>query len=86
MTYEYDNLRRIVKTSAKTGEEAGIPTVYNEYTYDEQRGYLVEIRHITDGNAANDVVYSFEQDALGRQTAVKVGNQTTGTLIHSATI
>ena len=76
VTYEYDNLRRIVKTSAKTGAEAGIPTVYNEYTYDEQRGNLVEIRHNTDGNAANDVVYSFEQDALGRQTAVKVGNQT----------
>jgi hypothetical protein len=49
-------------------------------------GNLVEIRHNTDGNAANDVVYSFGQDALGRQTAVKVGNQTTGTLIHSATI
>lgn len=75
VTYEYDNLRRIVKTSAKTGAEAGIPTVHNEYTYDEQRGNLVEIRHNTDGNAANDVVYSFEQDALGRQTAVKVGNQ-----------
>ena len=76
VTYEYDNLRRIVKTSAKTGAEAGIPTVHNEYTYDEQRGNLVKIRHNTDGNAANDVVYSFEQDALGRQTAVKVGNQT----------
>ena len=76
MTYEYDNLRRIVKTSAKTGAEAGIPTIHNEYTYDEQRGNLVKIRHNTDGNAANDVVYSFEQDALGRQTAVKVGNQT----------
>ena len=58
------------------GAEAGLPTVHNEYTYDEQRGNLVEIRHNTDGNAANDVVYSFEQDALGRQTAVKVGNQT----------
>ena len=57
------------------GAEAGLPTVHNEYTYDEQRGNLVEIRHNTDGNAANDVVYSFEQDALGRQTAVKVGNQ-----------
>ena len=76
VTYDYDNLRRIVKTSAKTGAEAGIPTIHNEYTYDEQRGNLVEIRHNTDGNAANDVVYSFEQDALGRQTAVKVGNQT----------
>ena len=76
MTYEYDNLRRIVKTSAKTGAEAGIPTIHNEYTYDEQRGNLVEIRHNTDENAANDVVYTFEQDALGRQTAVKVGNQT----------
>ena len=76
VTYDYDNLRRIVKTSAKTGAEAGIPTVHNEYTYDAKRGNLVEIRHNTDGNAANDVVYSFEQDALGRQTAVKVGSQT----------
>ena len=68
------------------GAKEGIQTVHNEYTYDAQRGNLVEIRHNTDGNAANDVVYSFEQDALGRQTAVKVGNQTTGTLIHLATI
>ena len=75
VTYEYDNLRRIVKTSAKMGAEAGLPTVHNEYTYDAKRGNLVEIRHNTDGNAANDVVYTFEQDALGRQTAVKVGNQ-----------
>ena len=58
------------------GAEAGLPTVHNEYTYDAKRGNLVEIRHNTDGNAANDVVYTFEQDALGRQTAVKVGNQT----------
>ena len=86
VTYEYDNLRRIVKTSANVGAKEGTQTVHNEYTYDEQRGNLVEIRHNTDGNFANDVVYSFEQDALGRQTAVKVGNQTTGTLIHSATI
>ena len=76
VTYAYDNLRRIVKTSAKMGAEAGLPTVHNEYTYDAKRGNLVEIRHNTDGNAANDVVYTFEQDALGRQTAVKVGNQT----------
>ena len=76
VTYEYDNLRRIVKTSANVGAEEGIPTVHNEYTYDEQRGNLVEIRHNTDGDSANDVVYTFEQDALGRQTAVKVGNQT----------
>ena len=75
VTYEYDNLRRIVKTSASVGAKEGIPTVHNEYTYDAKRGNLVEIRHNTDGNAANDVVYTFEQDALGRQTAVKVGNQ-----------
>ena len=75
VTYEYDNLRRIVKTSANVGAKAGIATVHNEYTYDAKRGNLVEIRHNTDGNAANDVVYTFEQDALGRQTAVKVGNQ-----------
>ena len=76
VTYAYDNLRRIVKTSAKMGAEAGLPTVHNEYTYDAKRGNLVEIRHNTDGNTANDVAYSFEQDALGRQTAVKVGSQT----------
>ncbi|MFQ7074065.1 MAG: DNRLRE domain-containing protein [Christensenellales bacterium] len=76
VTYAYDNLRRIVKTSANVGAKEGILTAHNEYTYDAKRGNLVEIRHNTDGNAANDVVYSFEQDALGRQTAVKVGNQT----------
>ena len=76
VTYDYDNLRRIVKTSANVGAKEGILTAHNEYTYDAKRGNLVEIRHNTDGNAANDVVYSFEQDALGRQTAVKVGNQT----------
>ena len=84
--YKYDELRRIVKTSANVGAEEGILTSHNEYTYDAKRGNLVEIRHNTDENAANDVVYSFEQDALGRQTALKVGNQTTGTLIHLATI
>ena len=76
VTYEYDNLRRIVKTSASVGAKEGILTAHNEYTYDAKRGNLVEIRHNTDENAANDVVYSFEQDALGRQTAVKVGSQT----------
>ena len=68
------------------GAKEGIQTVHNEYTYDAKRGNLVEIRHNTDGNTANDVAYSFEQDALGRQTAVKGGSQATGTLIHSATI
>ena len=62
VTYEYDNLRRIVKTSANVGAKEGILTAHNEYTYDAKRGNLVEIRHNTDGNAANDVVYSFEQD------------------------
>ena len=79
-------MRWCLKTSANVGTKEGIPTAHNEYSYDAKRGNLVEIRHNTDGNAANDVVYSFEQDALGRQTAVKVGSQTTGTLIHSATI
>ena len=58
------------------GAKEGILTAHNEYSYDAKRGNLVEIRHNTDGNTANDVVYSFEQDALGRQTAVKVGSQT----------
>ena len=58
------------------GAKEGIQTVHNEYSYDTKRGNLVEIRHNTDGDTANDVVYTFEQDALGRQTAVKVGSQT----------
>ena len=58
------------------GAKEGILTAHNEYTYDAKRGNLVEIRHNTDENAANDVVYTFEQDELGRQTAVKVGSQT----------
>ena len=63
-------------TTIVSRTKAGNPSTHIEYTYDEQRGNLVEIRHNTDENAANDVVYTFEQDALGRQTAVKVGNQT----------
>ena len=63
-------------TTIVSRTKAGNPSTHIEYTYDEQRGNLVEIRHNTDGNAANDVVYTFEQDALGRQTAVKVGSQT----------
>ena len=55
------------------GAKEGIQIVHNEYTYDEQRVNLVEIRHNTDGNAANDVVYSFEQDALGCQTGSRSG-------------
>ena len=63
-------------TTIVSRTKAGNPSTHIEYTYDEQRGNLVEIRHNTDGDAANDVVYTFEQDELGRQTAVKVGNQT----------
>ena len=63
-------------TTIVSRTKAGNPSTHIEYTYDAQRGNLVEIRHNTDGDAANDVVYTFEQDALGRQTAVKVGNQT----------
>ena len=63
-------------TTIVSRTKAGNPSTHIEYTYDEQRGNLVEIRHNTDENAANDVVYTFEQDALGRQTAVKVGSQT----------
>ena len=63
-------------TTIVSRTKAGNPSTHIEYTYDAQRGNLVEIRHNTDGNAANDVVYTFEQDALGRQTAVRVGNQT----------
>ena len=73
--YEYDSLRRVTKTSAIAGESE----IRNEYSYDAQRGTLTEIRHNTDSNSANDVVYTFEQDALGRQTSVKVGSQTLST-------
>ena len=36
--YKYDELRRIVKTSASVGAKEGILSAHNEYTYDTQWG------------------------------------------------
>ena len=52
---QYDNLRRLTKTSTMlNGQE-----VKSENTYDPQKGYLTSTTHNTDGTAANSVTYNF---------------------------
>jgi len=68
--HDYDAMNRVTQTYSET--DAG--RVKNEYTYEKDR--LARVSHNTDGNAANDVVYTFEYDALGNATRVKVGTQT----------
>ncbi len=81
VNYTYDNLRRIVKTSTAAGDKE----YKNEYSYDASRGHLIEVRHNTDSDEAHDVVYTFEHDALGRQTSVKVGTQVLSTSEYNNT-
>lgn len=70
--YEYDGSDRVSRVSC-TAEGR----IYeNRYTYSEDR--LKTVSHNTTNNAddAGMVEYSFDYDALGRKTSVKVGGQT----------
>ena len=71
VNYSYDTLRRKTKVSTVVSGSGEHKT---EYKYDA-KDRLYEVRHNTDGVNDHDVVYGFEYDALGRQTAVKVGEQ-----------
>jgi len=76
VNYLYDeatNRMTSVETTVGTGEEAKV--YRNEYTYDKDR--LKTISHNTTGDTP-DVTYTFETDALGNQTKVKVGDGETG--------
>ena len=67
--YAYDAANRVTSVETITDKK-----VYcNDYTYDKDR--LATVSHNTTTNLP-DVFYSFETDALGNQTKVKVGTQT----------
>ena len=72
VTYTHDTLRRVTEVST----QADGKSYQNNYTYDQNRGLLTSVKHNVDDNEANDVVYNFEYDALGRRTKVLVGDAT----------
>ncbi len=76
VSYTYDRSGRMTNVSATTEEG----TYKNGYTYEDDR--LKTVRHNTSADPADDVVYTFEYDALGAQTQVKVGNQTLSTNVY----
>ena len=69
VNYTYDTSRRV--TGVETSADG--KTYKNAYTYENDR--VKTVAHNTDGDVP-DVIYSFEYDALGRKTKVKVGAQT----------
>ncbi|MDL2206861.1 hypothetical protein LJC33_08140, partial [Eubacteriales bacterium OttesenSCG-928-N13] len=76
VNYTYDGSKRL--SSVQTAADG--KTYRNQYTYD--KGRLKTVKHNTDGNAANDVTYTFEYDALGAQTQVKVGDKVLSTNVY----
>ena len=70
--YTHDTLRRVTEVVT----QADGRSYRNNYVYDSNRGLLTSVKHNVDDNTDNDVVYSFEYDALGRKTKVKVGDTT----------
>ena len=78
VNYSHDTLRRVVKVSTTDSSRE----FRNEYTYDQTRGLLTGVKHNTDASTANDVSYTFEYDALGRKTKVKVGGTTLSTNVY----
>ena len=77
VSYTYDASKRV------TGVEttAGGKTYKNAYTYANDR--IQKVQHNTTSDTP-DVEYAFGYDALGRKTAVKVGNQTLSTNVYTA--
>ena len=72
--YTYDAAKRVtgVETTVNPNT-ANSKTYRNAYTYENDR--IRTVAHNTTGDAC-DVGYTFEYDALGRKTNVKVGNPT----------
>jgi YD repeat-containing protein len=81
VTYAYDSQNRLTETSC---DPAGSQSLYqNKYAYDES-GRLKTVSHNTSMDAQDDVTYTFEYDALGAQTEVRVGPQTLSTNEYAA--
>jgi len=75
--YAYDASNRVVGVTS----EASGKVYKNSYTYENDR--IKTIAHNTTSDTVNDVIYTFEYDALGRKTAVKVGNQELSRNVYS---
>lgn len=76
--YEYDQNRKVTKTSATvSGKEYA-----NSYAYTKDK--LTQVKHNTSASSADDVTYNFAYDAVGRPTTVKVGTQTLSTTAYNA--
>ena len=69
VNYTYDAMKRVVRTESVQDAKS----YHNDYTY--QGDKLVQVRHNTSDNAAEDVTYAFAYDAVNRPTAVRVGKQ-----------
>ena len=76
--YEYDQNRKVTKTSATVnGKEYA-----NSYAYTKDK--LTQVKHNTSASSADDVTYNFAYDAVGRPTTVKVGTQTLSSTAYNA--
>lgn len=76
VSYTYDASKRV--TGVQT--TAGGKTYKNAYTYANDRIQKVQHNTTTD---TPDVEYTFNYDALGRKTTVKVGSQTLSTNVYT---
>ena len=59
-------MKRVVRTESVQDAKS----YHNDYTY--QGDKLVQVRHNTSDNAAEDVTYAFAYDAVNRPAAVRV--------------
>ncbi|HIU14971.1 MAG TPA: DNRLRE domain-containing protein, partial [Candidatus Ventricola intestinavium] len=78
VAYTYDSRRRVTSTTATAGDM----TYKNAYTYENDR--LKTVAHNTTGDTP-DVTYTFDYDAFGHPTTVKVGTQTLSTNVYTDT-
>ena len=76
VNYTYDAAKRVTAVQT-TGNGK---TYKNAYTYENDR--IKTVSHNTTSDVANDVTYTFDYDALGRKTTVKVGTQTLSTNVY----
>ena len=79
--YVYDASKRVTEVrtvDTKGTADTSDDVLYkNTYTYENDR--IKTVSHNTTSDTANDVTYTFDYDALGRKTTVKVGTQVLST-------
>ena len=74
--YEYDAAKRVIGVESSADGK----TYRNAYTYENDR--IKTVSHNTTSDTETDVTYTFDYDALGRKTTVKVGTQTLSTNVY----